>query len=98
MYIRKKNQTPMMQVIRYNIDQKIASAVARLREQKHLAGYPFMITDEDDLPDRQAYMEYSDGHIEIVEFSKDFQNYTTIKNLTFQEAKIIRQKFHLENA
>jgi hypothetical protein len=93
-----ENKNPMTQIIHYNIDQKIASAVALLREQKHSDGYPFMITDEDELSDSQAYMEYSDGHIEVVEFSKNFRHYTSIKNLNQHETKIVRQKYHLENA
>ena len=87
-----------MNTINYNFDQKINGAIIQLRKQKHKAGFPFMITDEEELLENQAYMEYADGHIEIVEFSKDYGNYTLLKILNAQETSILRQKYNLENA
>ena len=87
-----------MQIINYNINQKISTAIVLLRKQKHQAGHPFMITDEEELPENQAYMEYADGRIDIVEFSNDYRTYAHLKTLNPQEEALIRQKYNLENA
>ena len=57
-----------------------------------------MIDDSETLPSNQAYMEYADGSIEIVEFSKDYRDYFTVKKLNKSEVSIIREKYHLDNA
>ena len=57
-----------------------------------------MITDEEELLENQAYMEYADGHIDIVEFSKDYRDYKSLKTLNEQESFFLRQKYNLENA
>lgn len=88
----------MVQTIKYNIDKKISAAIVQLRKQKHQAGYPFMITDEDELPENQAYMEYADGHIKVVEFSQDYRTYNSVKTLNQAETTSLRKKYHLENA
>lgn len=87
-----------MQTLTYNFDKRIEQSIMMLRQQKHLAGFPFMIEGKGELPLNQAYMEYPDGHIEIVEFSEDFRDYSTIRQLDKLEMSIIRSKYHLENA
>ncbi len=87
-----------MNTINYNFNQKINGAIVQLRKQKHKAGFPFMITDEEELPENQAYMEYADGHVEIVEFSKDYRDYKPLKTLNEKESFFLRQKYNLENA
>ena len=87
-----------MNTINYNFNQKINGAIVQLRKQKHKAGFPFMITDEEELLENQAYMEYADGHIDIVEFSKDYRDYKSLKTLNEQESFFLRQKYNLENA
>jgi activator of HSP90 ATPase len=87
-----------MNAINYNFNQKINGAIVQLRKQKHQAGFPFMITDEKELLENQAYMEYADGHIEIVEFTKDYRDYRLLKTLNEQEVSTLRQKYNLEDA
>lgn len=87
----------MNRVISYNIDQKINTAIVQLRKQKHRGGIR-LITDEDVLPESQAYMEYADGHIDVVEFSKDFRTYTFVKTLNKSEVRLIQEKYRLVNA
>ena len=87
-----------MQTLTYNFDKRIEQSIMMLRQQKHLAGFPFMIEGKGELSLNQAYMEYPDGHIEIVEFSNDFRDYTSVRKLSNTEIAIIRSKYHLENA
>ena len=87
-----------MQTINYDINQRIAGAIRQLRKKKHQEGFPFMIIDNDVLPDNQAFMEYSDGHIELVEFTKNFDNYTLLKKLSSKETINLREKYNLVDA
>lgn len=87
-----------MQTITYNFDKRIEQSILSLRKQKHQAGFPFMIDDSETLSSNQAYMEYADGSIEVVEFSKDYRDYFTVKKLNKSEVSIIREKYHLDNA
>jgi hypothetical protein len=87
-----------MQILTYNFDKKIEQSILTLRKQKHLAGFPFMIDDSEELPSNQAYMEYADGTIEIVEFSTDYRDYFSVRKLTKAEVSKIQEKHHLTNA
>jgi hypothetical protein len=87
-----------MQTLTYNFDKRIEQSILTLRKQKHLAGFPFMIDDSEELPSNQAYMEYADGSIEIVEFSVDYRDYFLIRKLTKSEILKIQEKYHLTNA
>jgi hypothetical protein len=87
-----------MQLLTYNFDQRIEQSILLLREQKHQAGFPFMIEGMGELPNNQAYMEYADGSIEVVAFSANYQDYYTIRKLTEVEIKVLHQRYHLENA
>lgn len=87
-----------MQILTYNFDKRIEQSILMLRQQKHQAGFPFMIDDSDDLPSNQAYMEYADGTIEIVEFGADYRDYFMIRKLNKSEVSKIREKYHLNNA
>ncbi|MEY4539760.1 MAG: hypothetical protein RLZZ306_1517 [Bacteroidota bacterium] len=87
-----------MHTLTYNFDQKIEQSILTLRKQKHLAGFPFMIDDSEELPSNQAYMEYADGTIEIVEFSTDYRDYFSVRKLTKAEVLKIQEKHHLTNA
>lgn len=84
-----------MQTIHYNVSKKIGNALTELRKQKHLSGFPFMIVDKSILPDSQAFMEYSDGTVEIVEFTSDFNDYHLVKVLDHQDALDFRLKYQL---
>jgi hypothetical protein len=91
-------KTKKMQILTYNFDKKIEQSILTLRKQKHLAGFPFMIDDSEELPSNQAYMEYADGTIEIVEFSADYRDYFSVRRLTKSEVSKIQEKHHLTNA
>ncbi len=87
-----------MKELNYNITQRIAEAVQQLRKRKHQEGYPFMIIDNAILSDNQAFMEYSDGHIELVEFTKNFDDYTSLRRLSSNETLNLREKYNLIDA
>ncbi len=87
-----------MQTLTYNFDKRVEQSIMMLRQQKHLAGFPFMIEGKGELSLNQAYMEYPDGHIEIVEFSNDFRDYSFVRKLNNAEVAVIRSKYHLEDA
>jgi hypothetical protein len=66
-----------------------------LHKQKHQAGFPFMIDDSEELSSNQVYMEYADGRIEIVEFTVDYTEYYTVRQLNQTEVLKVREKYHL---
>ena len=84
-----------MQSINFNINQRLETALIQLRQQKHQAGFPFMITDGSILPDNQAFMEYQDGKIEVVEFTKNYEDYFVIRSLNAKESIEFRKKYKL---
>lgn len=84
-----------MQSINFNINQRIETTLLQLRQQKHKAGFPFMVTDASALPENQAYMEYADGKVEIVEFTQDYKDYFVIRTLGIKEAADFRTKYRL---
>ena len=84
-----------MQSINYDINQRLESALIQLRQQKHKAGFPFMITDITMLPENQAFMEYQDGKIEVVEFTKNYEDYYVIRVLDLKESVDFRIKYKL---
>lgn len=87
-----------MQLLNYNFDKRIERSILNLRQQKHEAGFPFMIDDSEELSSSQVYMEYADGRIEIVEFSADYTEYHKVRELNQLEVFMIREKYHLNNA
>lgn len=85
-----------MQTIRYNVRKTIGSALTELRKEKHRSGFPFMVVDKLVLPDSQAFMEYQDGKVEIVEFTSDYNDYHVVKVLDHNDAMDFRLKYHLD--
>jgi len=85
-----------MQTITYNVGKKIGGALTELRKQKHKSGFPFMVVDKDFLPDRQAYMEYQDGKVEVVEFTNDYNDYYVVRVLDHKDAINFRLKYQLD--
>ncbi|WP_439557497.1 hypothetical protein [Dyadobacter sp.] len=81
--------------IRYNIQERVVNALVKLREEKHQAGFPFMISDSASLPSNQAYMEYKNGRVDVVEFSGDFKDYHLVRALSDEEIKTFREKYRL---
>jgi hypothetical protein len=87
-----------MQILNYNFDKRISQRISRLRKQKHEAGFPFMIESNGELSANQAYMEYPDGRVEIVEFDNKFQDYVSIKALSKVELSNFRQNYKFQDA
>ncbi len=87
-----------MQALNYNFDKRIGERIISLRKQKHDAGFPFMIESNGELPTNQAYMEYADGRVEIVEFHDKFQNYVSLRELNKVELSNFRQKYQMQDA
>lgn len=56
-------------------------AVRRLRRQKLNSGHPFMINSKK-LPKGQCYLEFPDGHIELVSITPTKTDFYIIKQFT----------------
>lgn len=72
-----------------------AVAVRRLRINKLRSGQPFLIYSED-LPTRHAYLEFPEGKILLVTLKKGEHDFTTIRELSSEENKAIRNRLNLE--
>lgn len=68
-------------------------AVKKLRELKLKKGIPFMINSKQ-LPSNQAYLEYPDGSISIVQIYKSALDFTVVKKLDESEIEIVRSWFN----
>ena len=84
-----------MQSVTYNINQRIENALVKLRKQKHQAGFPFMISDFFFLPENQVFMEYPNGKVELVQFTKEQETFTLIRVLDSKEVSDFRVKYQL---
>jgi hypothetical protein len=71
-----------------------SNAVKKLRENKLQKGLPFMINSKN-LPSNQAYLEYPNGSIAIVQIYKSAQDFTVIKELDIYEVSKIRTWYNL---
>ncbi len=70
------------------------NAVRKLRENKLKNGHPFMI-NSNTLPSNQAYLEYPNGSIAIVEIYKSALDFTIVKQLDPIEITTVRLKYNL---
>lgn len=71
-------------------------AVRRLRKRKLGSGHPFMINSKK-LPKGQCYLEFPDGHIELVTIASTNSDFLIIKNFTNGESIKILKQFHLQD-
>lgn len=71
-----------------------SNAVKKLRENKLQKGLPFMINSKT-LPSNQAYLEYPNGSIAIVQIYKSAQEFTIIKELDIYEINNLRARYNL---
>lgn len=69
-------------------------AVRRLRRQKLSSGRPFMINSKK-LPKGQCYLEFPDGHIELVTIASNKRDFHIIRQFTNSESIDIRRQYHL---
>lgn len=72
---------------------KGTEAVHRLRLQKLKDGFPFMINSPE-LVSNQCYLEFPDGHIELVSLEKEAKSFITIRELSPSEASDLRNRYH----
>lgn len=77
-----------------DIQKAGTEAVRRLRKQKLSSGHPFMINSKK-LPAGQCYLEYPDGHIELVSITPSKRDFHTIRQFTKSQSINIRRQYHL---
>lgn len=70
------------------------NAVRKLRENKLKNGHPFMINSSS-LPSNQAFLEYPNGSIAIVEIYKSGFDFVIVKQLNPTEINSVRLKYNL---
>lgn len=76
------------------LERSGTQAVKKLRKSKLARGRPFMINDSS-LPQGQCYLEYPDGHIDLVKLSALDADFDVIRSLSAKEAVGIKEKYHL---
>lgn len=69
-------------------------AVRRLRQKKLNSGHPFMINSKK-LPKGQCYLEFPDGHIELVSIASTKRDFHMIRPFTNDESMKIRRQHRL---
>lgn len=69
-------------------------AVRRLRRQKLSSGHPFMINSKK-LPKGQCYLEFPDGHIELVSIAPTKRDFNIIRQFTNSQSMKIRRQHRL---
>ena len=77
------------------LEKRGNDAVKRLRKEELGKGLPFMI-NSDSLPPNQCYLEYPDGHLELVTLkSTADHDFTVIRVLSIAERNEIMHNFLL---
>jgi hypothetical protein len=74
------------------MEKKGTEAVRKLRLQKLKTGYPFMINSKE-LLSNQCYLEYPDGVIKLVTFTKAARDFNVIRELSNIEANTLRSRY-----
>ncbi|MFP5040852.1 hypothetical protein [Parasediminibacterium sp. JCM 36343] len=76
------------------IEKKGSDAVKKLRLSELQSGHPFMINAKD-LPQRECYLEYPEGFIELVKLNNASQDFTVVRRLSTQESDDVRLQYQL---
>lgn len=74
-----------------DIQQAGNEAVRRLRRQTLNSGHPFMINSKK-LPKGQCYLEFPDGHIELVSIAATKRDFHLITQFTNDQSTNIRRQ------
>ena len=74
--------------------RKGSDGVRKLRERKLKMGIPFMINAEE-LASNQCYYEYPDGSIKLTTISHVANEIKIIRELSKEEAAVLRNRFHI---
>ena len=75
---------------------KGTNAVKKLREQKLRNGLPFMINVKE-LSTNQCYLEYPNGSIKLITVAHSTRDIDVIRELTSNEANLLRRRFHFSS-
>jgi hypothetical protein len=74
------------------MEKRGTEGVRKLRLQKLKNGYPFMINSKE-LLSNQCYLEYPNGIIKLVTFTKAARDFSVIRELSYTEANILRSRY-----
>lgn len=67
----------------------------QLRINRLRQGYPFMISSRS-LPSNQSYLEYPEGKIMLVTYTRNAKDFTEVRELSRQEISRLREQFDLD--
>jgi hypothetical protein len=76
------------------IEKRGTEAVRKLRLTKLRSGRPFMINSKE-LLSNQCYLEFPDGSIKLVTLKTSAKDFDILRDLSPNEANVIRQRYHL---
>jgi hypothetical protein len=77
------------------LEKKALEAVRKLRLRKLRSGHPFIINSKK-LLTNQCYLEYPNGIIKLVTFTKAAWDFSIIRDLSPNEAQSIRLRYHFD--
>jgi hypothetical protein len=76
------------------LEQLGTDAVRELRRNRLKRGLPFMISSRS-LPSDQSYLEFPEGRIVLVTYTRNAKDFTELRELSHQEIIRIREQFDL---
>jgi hypothetical protein len=79
----------------HELEQRGTNAVRQLRINRLRQGYPFMISSRS-LPSNQSYLEYPEGKIMLVTYTRNAKDFTEVRELSRQEISRLREQFDLD--
>lgn len=83
-----------IKMTRKQLEKAGRNALMQVRKNKFRMGFPFMI-NTNDLPSKQFYLEYADGHIKLAVIKEDKLDYKILAELTIMESDKIRKNIKL---
>lgn len=72
-----------------------SDAVKQLRISRLRRGFPFMISSRG-LPSDQSYLEFPEGKIVIVTYTRNAKDFTELRELSRHEIVKIREQYDLD--
>lgn len=76
------------------LEQLGTAAVKQLRISRLKKGFPFMISSRT-LPSDQSYLEFPEGRIIIVTYTRNAKDFTELRELSSHEISSVREKYDL---
>lgn len=77
------------------LEQLGTKAVRQLRISRLKRGFPFMISSRN-LPSDQSYLEFPEGKIIIVTYTRNAKDFTELRELSRHEIRKVRQQYDLD--